>query len=240
MFLSFVLVLLSRCVVRSASFMSGSCPSPAALLKAGENRVFNAGSESTEAKCDEAEYDKAGVEEYPLHLALTAKEGWKRGNMDSVEQVVIRKTGGFKRRKVGRNNWNYFCQHGLRSSYCRDCGGGSICQHNRVRSQCKDCGGGAFCQHKRRRIQCKDCGGASICQHKRLRSTCKDCGGASICQHNRRRSQCKDCGGASICSDLSPCIFTPPLLQRYASYSVSLYVPHIARFSLPSLMTHCE
>ncbi len=91
------------------------------------------------------------------------------------------------------------CEHGIRKSRCKDCGGSEICEHNRIKSQCKECGGSSICEHDRIKSTCKDCGGSSICEHNRRKLQCKDCGGSSICEHDRQKSQCKECGGSSIC-----------------------------------------
>ena len=102
---------------------------------------------------------------------------------------------------VGKcNNKNkYFCTHGRRRTYCKDCGGTSICEHDKRRSDCKDCGGSSFCQHGKQKSRCKECGGVGICIHGREKRFCKECGGGGICEHGKSKYNCKDCGGAGIC-----------------------------------------
>jgi hypothetical protein len=114
----------------------------------------------------------------------------KRGNLrceHGVRKTQCRECGG-----------SHFCEHGKRQSYCKDCGGSQICEHGRLRWQCKDCGGSQICEHGRKRCHCKECGGSQICEHGEQRSRCKDCGGSQICEHGRRRSACGLCGGTSV------------------------------------------
>ena len=91
------------------------------------------------------------------------------------------------------------CEHGMKRTYCKECGGGSICEHGRRKSQCRECGGSQICEHGKRKHQCRECGGSQICEHGKRRHRCKDCIGSGICEHNNERSRCKDCGGGSIC-----------------------------------------
>ena len=91
------------------------------------------------------------------------------------------------------------CEHGMKRTYCKECGGGSTCEHGRRKSQCKDCGGSQICEHGKRKHQCRECGGSQICEHGKRRHRCKDCIGSGICEHNNERSRCKDCHGGSIC-----------------------------------------
>lgn len=100
---------------------------------------------------------------------------------------------------VGKNKNKYFCTHGRRRAYCKDCGGTSICEHDKRRSDCKDCGGSNFCQHGKQKSRCKECGGVGICIHGREKRFCKECGGGGICEHGKSKYNCKDCGGAGIC-----------------------------------------
>ena len=50
-----------------------------------------------------------------------------------------------------------FCEHGIRRSRCKPCGGSEICEHGIQRSTCKPCGGGAICEHGIIRSRCFQC-----------------------------------------------------------------------------------
>ena len=76
------------------------------------------------------------------------------------------------------------CEHRLRTSRCRDCGGNALCVHFRRKHTCKECGGSLICVHFRRKSSCIECGGSLICVHNRNKSSCIECGGSSICVHN--------------------------------------------------------
>jgi hypothetical protein len=91
------------------------------------------------------------------------------------------------------------CEHGLRKTYCKECGGGGLCEHDKRRTYCKECGGGGLCDHGKDKSKCKDCGGSAFCEHGKTKSICKHCGGGGLCEHGKRRTYCKECGGSSIC-----------------------------------------
>ena len=110
------------------------------------------------------------------------------------------------------------CEHGLRKTYCKDCGGGGLCEHGKPRHYCKECGGNCLCNHGKRKYRCKECGGSEICEHNRnkfdclyckgsnrcephnrLKRNCKECNGSLICEHGNRKARCKECGGSEIC-----------------------------------------
>lgn len=115
---------------------------------------------------------------------------------------------------------NKKCEHGIRKSRCRPCGGGEICEHDKRRSRCVECKGGEICEHGRMRCNCKTCKGSQICNHERLKSLCIECKGSGICEHARIRSQCKECHGSKICShgQLKPmCIICTPNTKAYCA-----------------------
>ena len=111
---------------------------------------------------------------------------------------------------------NYNCEHGLKKTYGKECGGGGLCIHDIPKSRCKECGntrcehdrskyhckeckGSSICEHGKQKSQCKNCNGCGICEHKKIKSKCKECGGSSICEHGKIKSICKECSGSSIC-----------------------------------------
>lgn len=91
------------------------------------------------------------------------------------------------------------CEHGKRTQYCKDCGGGSICQHDKRKSRCKECDGSGICEHNRQKTHCRECGGSAFCEHGKQKQRCRECSGTEICEHNREKSHCKQCGGSQIC-----------------------------------------
>jgi hypothetical protein len=110
------------------------------------------------------------------------------------------------------------CEHGIRKTYCKHCGGGGLCEHDNPRHYCKECGGNCLCKHGKRKYRCKECGGSEICEHtknkfdcleckgsnrcephNRLKRNCKECGGNCLCKHGKRKYRCKECGGSEIC-----------------------------------------
>lgn len=110
------------------------------------------------------------------------------------------------------------CQHNIRKTYCKECGGGGLCEHDKPRHYCKDCGGNCLCEHGKRKYRCKECGGSEICEHdknkfdcsdckgsnrcephNKLKRNCKECSGTLFCIHGNRKARCKECGGSEIC-----------------------------------------
>lgn len=103
-------------------------------------------------------------------------------------------------------NGKYRCvRHNKAKEYCRECigGGNALCKaHGIKKSFCKDCGGGGLCKaHGIRKSICKECGGGGLCKvHGIIKSECKKCDGSSFCkEHGMRKSLCKDCGGGALC-----------------------------------------
>ena len=73
--------------------------------------------------------------------------------------------------------WNgreVVCEHNLKPSRCKDCGGSSICEHDKRRSQCKDCGGSEICLHKKRKTLCRECVTQKKCKNTECNSVIKD------------------------------------------------------------------
>lgn len=110
------------------------------------------------------------------------------------------------------------CEHGIRKTYCKECGGGGLCEHEIPRHYCKECGGNCLCEHGKRKYRCKECNGSSLCEHsvekyqckecgkhnilcihEKWKSNCKECIGSGICEHGKRTTRCIDCGGSEIC-----------------------------------------
>ena len=89
------------------------------------------------------------------------------------------------------------CEHGIRKTRCKDCGGSDLCLHGRQKGSCKECGKG-YCEHGRRKLMCVQCGGKSICEHGEVKRLCTLCGGKSICEHGRVKWKCKECKLASL------------------------------------------
>ena len=156
---------------------------------------------------EDASFDMGDTEEDPLGLSVSVDEMSAEVDDDTPEYVprftklekgkfYIHPTHG-KSKFLGNSQWA--CSHGLRRTYCHECGGGGMCPHKRRRTQCVDCNGSQICQHKRSRAECVDCKGALICPHKQRRDRCKKCKGAQICLHSRIRGTCRDCKGSSRC-----------------------------------------
>lgn len=74
-----------------------------------------------------------------------------------------------------KNTQSLVCEHGIRRTGCKPCGGVAICEHSRQRSRCKECKGGSICEHGKQRPSCKQCGGSAFCEHGKQRSRCKQC-----------------------------------------------------------------
>ena len=110
------------------------------------------------------------------------------------------------------------CEHGIRKTYCKECGGGGLCEHEIPRHYCKECGGNCLCEHGKRKYRCKECNGSSLCSHsvekyqckecgkhnilcihEKWKSNCKECIGSGICEHGKRTTRCIDCGGSEMC-----------------------------------------
>jgi hypothetical protein len=110
------------------------------------------------------------------------------------------------------------CEHGIRKTYCKECGGGGLCEHDTPRHYCKECGGKCLCVHGKRKYRCKECGGSEICEHdknkfdcpdckgsnrciphNKLKRNCRECNGTLFCIHGNRKARCKECGGSEIC-----------------------------------------
>ena len=110
------------------------------------------------------------------------------------------------------------CEHGIRKTYCKECGGGGLCEHDVPRHYCKKCGGNCLCMHGKRKYRCKECNGSEVCEHdkskydcieckgsnrcevhNKLKRNCKECNGNIFCIHGNRKARCKECCGSEIC-----------------------------------------
>lgn len=138
------------------------------------------------ANCSDEECD-------PLRFLNKAFKKYVKVDEGKEEKgkVVVGKVG--KKREVKK------CEHGMKKSECKECGGVSICEHNKRRDRCKDCGGSQICEHRKIKSICRECKGSQICEHLKIRSKCKDCAGYLICDHNKYKLFCKDCKGNAIC-----------------------------------------
>ena len=106
---------------------------------------------------------------------------------------------GIRKSRCKQCGGSSICEHGKQKSRCKECGGGSICEHGKLTFSCRECGGSVFCEHGKRKAECKQCGGSAICEHGKRKSICRECGGSGICEHGKLKAQCKQCGGSSIC-----------------------------------------
>ena len=52
------------------------------------------------------------------------------------EQIKL-SDGGFKRRRLTTEKWQYFCHHGTDKRRCKLCGGSALCVHGRQKFSCK-------------------------------------------------------------------------------------------------------
>lgn len=121
-----------------------------------------------------------------------------------VSGTIVTLSNGRSYKRNGKK-WVILCEHGIRRSTCRKCGGARYCEHNKEKRYCQDCGGSGLCEHNKRRYYCLPCGGTGICEHEKYRQDCVECNGSQFCVHEKKHKNCVECGGSNICEHGKQC-----------------------------------
>lgn len=100
----------------------------------------------------------------------------------------------FTKRCLGCRPRRLKCEHNIRKTECKICGGSAICIHKRIKYKCKECKGSFICEHNKQKSYCKACSNGNIfCIHGTQKIKCVPCKGSGICDHNKRKYECSLC-----------------------------------------------
>lgn len=95
--------------------------------------------------------DRDLLPKQPKELSASSSSSSKRSAVPKTESETD------EAKRMRKPQIHKRCEHNVRKSECKLCGGSQICGHKRIKSRCKDCGGSQICGHRKIRTRCREC-----------------------------------------------------------------------------------